>query len=553
MNEERKPIPGAGLALYARVSSDKQAEEGTIESQVAALRERIEADGGVVDPTLCFIDDGVSGTTLVRPALERLRDSAATGAITRLYVLAPDRLARRHGHQMVLIEELQHCGVVVVFLNRTLGASPEDQLLLQVQGVIAEYEHAKILERTRRGKRHAARCGRVSVLGKAPYGYRYIDKHSGGGLAALEVVEEEARVVRQIFVWVGREGCSLREVARRLMQQEVRTRCGLRRWDPATIAAMLRNSTYQGQAVFGKCRRGERRPRLRPWRGQPEVSKCMYSVYQQPSTEHIRIAVPALIDSALFAVVQERLEENRWRLREQRARGARHLLQGLLVCGSCGYTLSGHTVQGKYAYYRCPGVYSSEVAQQRECPNRRQRTEALDAVVWNDVCALLSEPERLRQEFERRQQNPASTNSTAEKESLDKAVHKVKQGMSRLIDAYTAGLVEPGEFEPRIRRLKERLAKLEEERRLLIEQAQHQEELRLVFSHFEDFADQLKTGLTTVDWGQRREILRALLKRVEVDKDTLRIVYKVPLRPFANGPARGQLQDCWSRRNGIYG
>lgn len=107
--------------MYARVSSDKQADEGTIDSQVATLRERIEADGGVVDPTLCFIDDGVSGTTLVRPALERLRDLAATGAVDRLYVTAPDRLARRHGHQLVLTEELQHAGVEVVFLNRPLG------------------------------------------------------------------------------------------------------------------------------------------------------------------------------------------------------------------------------------------------------------------------------------------------------------------------------------------------------------------------------------------------------------------------------------------------
>ncbi len=255
------------------------------------------------------------------------------------------------------------------------------------------------------------------------------------------------------------------------------------------------------------------------------------------------------MDSALFAAVQERLEENRRRLRQTR-RGARHLLQGLLICSACGYALSGQTARGHYAYYGCSGRYSSEVAPRRVCPNRPQRTEAVDAAVWSDVCALLSEPERLREEFERRQQSPVTAKSTAEKESLDKAIHKVKQGLSRLIDAYTAGLLEVGEFEPRIRRWKERLAKLEEERRLLTEQAQHQEELRLVFSHLEDFADQLKAGLATADWGQRREILRALVKRVEVDKETLRIVYKVPLHPFAKGPAGGQLQDCWSRQRG---
>jgi len=548
MNEERKPTGAARVALYARVSSEKQAEEGTVASQVAALEQRIAADGYMVDPEWRFIDDGVSGTTLLRPALERLRDLVATGAVDRLYVLAPDRLARRHGHQMVLLEELQACGVEVVFVNRPLGTTPEDQLLAQVQGVIAEYEHAKILERTRRGRRHAARCGRVSALCKAPYGYRYIAKHTGGGEARYEVIEEEAAVVRQIFDWVAREGCSLREVARRLQQQGVRTQSGRGRWQCGTIGAMVRNSSYQGQAVFGKRRCGAPRPHWRPRRGQPEVAKATHSLYPQPASEHIRIAVPALVDAELFAAVQERLAENHRRLRASR-RGARNLLQGLLVCSSCGYALSTQSsgAMYNYRYYTCPGTYVSERSDRRVCPNGRQRTEALEAAVWNDVCALLSEPQRLRQEFERRQQSSVSAGQTANPECLHGSLHKVRQSIGRLIDAYAAGLIEASEFEPRVRRLKERLAKLEGELRVLTEQVKQAEELRLVFGHLEDFADQMKTGLTNAEWEQKREILRALLKRVEVDKDTLRIVYRVPLHPFAKGPTRGQLQDCRSR------
>jgi site-specific DNA recombinase len=157
--------------LYARVSSDHQAEAGTIASQVAALEQRMRADGVAVEPELRFVDDGYSGSTLVRPALERLRDAAADGAVDRLYVHAPDRLARSYAHQVLLVDELTRCGVAIVFLNRAVGDSPEDQLLLQVQGVVAEYERAKLLERSRRGRLHAAREGRVSVLaGTAPYG-----------------------------------------------------------------------------------------------------------------------------------------------------------------------------------------------------------------------------------------------------------------------------------------------------------------------------------------------------------------------------------------------
>jgi site-specific DNA recombinase len=549
MNREGKPIRECRIGLYARVSSEKQAEEETIASQLFVLQERIKADGGVLDPALCFVDDGLTGKTFARPALERLRDLAAAGAMDRLYVLEPDRLARKYAHQMVLVEELQACGVEVVFTNRALGATPEDLLLLQMQGMIAEYEHAKILERTRRGRVHAARCGRISVLSRAAFGYRYIDKHTGGGQAAWEVVEEEASVVRQIFDWVGHGGCSLREVARRLQQQGVRTRRGHSRWDSGTIAGMLHNPAYYGQAAFGKTRRGERRPRCHARRGQPETPKYAYSVYQQPASEHIPLAVPALVDIDLFGAAQDRLAENRQRLRERR-RGPGYLLQGLLVCGSCGYALSGHTVRGKYTYYGCAGSYASEFASRRVCPNRAQRTEDLEAAVWGDACALLREPERLRQEFERRQQSPEANRTTAEKESLQASITKVKGGINRLIDAYTTGLVETKEFEPRIRSLKERLAKLEKDLQLLIDQKAQAEELRLAFSRLDDFADQMKEGLMSADWGQRREILRALIKRVEVDNESIRIVYKVPHHPFAKGPGRGLFQGCGLRQRG---
>jgi len=192
-------------ALYARVSCEQQTQQSTIESQVEALQERIRDDGLTIENELRFIDDGYSGSTLMRPALERLRDIAWTGGFGRLYIHSPDRLARKYAWQVLLVEELQRCGVELVFLNHTIGASPEEDLLLQMQGMIAEYERAKIMERSRRGKRHAARRGDVSVLGAAPYGYRFISKHAGGGEAYYQVVPEEAQVVRRIFEWVAYE------------------------------------------------------------------------------------------------------------------------------------------------------------------------------------------------------------------------------------------------------------------------------------------------------------------------------------------------------------
>src|SRR5262249_42379404 len=193
------------VAIYARVSSEQQTEAQTIASQVAALRARVAADDCVLLPECEFIDDGYSGATLVRPGLERLRDLSASGGVERLYVHSPDRLARKYAYQVLLMDEFQRMGIEVVFLNRELSRSPEDELLLQVQGMVAEYERAKILERSRRGKRHAAQVGSVNVLCGAPYGYHYISKQLGGGAARFEVVEQEARVVRQVFMWVGQE------------------------------------------------------------------------------------------------------------------------------------------------------------------------------------------------------------------------------------------------------------------------------------------------------------------------------------------------------------
>ena len=130
-------------ALYARVSSESQARDNTIASQVMALRERIAADGFSLEPDQSYVDEGYSGSILARPALERLRDAVAGGHIERIYVHAPDRLARRYAHQVLVIDEFRRAGAEVVFLNRPIGGTAEDDLLLQVQGVIAESERAR--------------------------------------------------------------------------------------------------------------------------------------------------------------------------------------------------------------------------------------------------------------------------------------------------------------------------------------------------------------------------------------------------------------------------
>jgi site-specific DNA recombinase len=476
-------------------------------------------------------------------------------------VLDPDRLSRKYAYQVLILEELGRCGVEVVFLRNPVGRGPEADLLLQVQGMIAEYERAKIIERCRRGKQHAARRGSVNVLGGAPYGYRYIGKHEGDGEARYQVVAEEARVVRQIFEWVGQERCSIGEVCRRLQRDGVSTRTGKPAWDRSVVWATLKNPAYKGTAAFGKTRSGELKPkRLRPQRGRPDQPRRPVSRVDTSSEDQILIDVPGLVSEDLFGAVQAQLEENRQRRRNRKG-GGRYLLQGLVVCRRCGYGCYGKptsraSAKGKgkvpYAYYRCTGSDAYRFGGQRLCWNKQVRTDMLDAAVWEDVRSLLSEPERVRREYERRLRG-AETGPSQEVEHLGKLTNNVKKMISRLIDAYGDGLLDKLEFEPRISAARARLAKLEEEHRQRLGEATLEAELRLVIGQLEEFSKRVSQGLQEPDWETRREIVRALVKKVEIDEQEVRIVYRVSPSPFDGGPQQGRSQHCWGRALAVVG
>jgi site-specific DNA recombinase len=539
------------VALYARVSSEQQAEAGTIASQAAALRERIAQDGYQLREELTFMDEGYSGATLIRPALEQLRDEVALHGLDRLYVHSPDRLARKYAYQVVLVDEFRRYGVEVVFLNRDVGQTPEDKLL-QMQGMIAEYERAKILERSRRGKRHAAKSGEVGVLSGAPYGYRYVCKQDGGGQARYEVVAEEAQVVQQIFEWVGVERVSLGEVRRRLKKADILTPRKKTVWDRSTVWGILKNPAYRGSAGFGKTRSGTLRPRLRAQHGRLLQPRRAVSTFDRPADEWTMIPVPALVSADVYEAVQNQLQENRQRAR-QGQRGARYLLQGLLVCAQCGYAYYGKAISTKvskgkqrdYAYYRCIGSDAYRFGGERICDNCQVRTDLLEQQVWEEVCDLLQDRQRLRQEYERRLNTP--TKETENLAVLQAQQGKIQQGLARLIDSYAEGFIQKAEFEPRITRLRQRLTELEQKAQNLQDQEQLQIELQTAINRLEEFGEQVKANLAEADWQMRRELIRVLVKRVEIGKEEIKVVFRVPPDLDSAGNDVESLQHCWKR------
>jgi site-specific DNA recombinase len=544
------------VSLYARVSSQQQADEQTIDSQVDPLKKRIRDDGQTLDAELCFLDEGYSGESLLRPALERLRDLAYAGGLDRVYIHSPDRLARKHAYQVLLLEELNEHGVEVVFLNQDIQhQTTEGNLSIQMQGIFAEYERAKILERTRRGRRFAARQGKVSVLGDAPYGYRYIRKQDGDGEARYDVILEEARLVREIFTWVGVAGLSLGEAARQLNERGIPTRRGKPYWNPGTIRGILVNPAYTGKAHYGKTRLFPRKTRSRTSRGRPEVPRRAKVSRRTSVDEQEVIPVPALVSQDLFDAVAERLDENRRRCRE-RKKGARYLLSGLLVCGCCGsaYCARGHRARasgGYYVYYRCIGTDKRRYGGEAICDNKSVNGSHIEDVVWKDVRNLLQDKDRLQRELTRRLEKPAEENLDVSQ--LKQSVKQMKRRMSRLIDGYENGLLEKADFEPRILRVKERLKREEASLAKREHEATGEKDLRLLVGNFESFAEHIREGLEHLDTEQKRKILKLLIKQIEVDRDEVRIVYKVQPTPFAPSPdKRGFLQDCL-RFDGTYG
>jgi site-specific DNA recombinase len=541
-------------AIYARVSSDQQAQENTIASQVEALRRRVREDGLDLEESLCFIDEGHSGAVLIRPALERLRDQVAARLIDRLYVHSPDRLARKFAYQILLMEEFQRAEVSVVFLNREISDKPEEQLLLQVQGIIAEYEGTKILERSRRGKMHSAREGSVSVFARAPYGYRYISRREGNGEARFEIIPSEARIIQSIFQWYANENYTLSQVCERLGREAVPRRSGKTGWDSSTVWDILKETAYKGEALYGKTHVGEYKPRLRRAHGQPEHPRHPRSITPTPAGSQIPVTVPAIVSVELFDAVQEKLGENRAR-RRRREPGVRSLLQGLTVCAKCGYAYIGK-IQNKvkpsgernsYGYYFCTGTDRFRWGGERICDNVPVRMERLDAAVWDDVAALLGDPGRIRSEYERQASNAPKVEPRRFHE-IGKELQRVKRGISRILDLYQAGDIEKPEFEPRYARARQRLSELESklaEQKALMSQ---QEGLAEILCDFAQYANRVRDGLGSADWKTRREIIRTLVKRVEFCEGDVHVVYRVG-EPHIGGSARDPvLHDCLPRR-----
>lgn len=518
------------IAIYARVSSERQKEEQTIDSQIAALKEETHRRGWELRPERIFCDEGYSGANLERPGLEALRDLIYEGAISTVLVYAPDRLARKYALQVLLLEEFARGGTEVEFLRAVKGESPEEQLLLQFQGMIAEYERAQIVERTRRGKRHKARQGLVNVLSGAPYGYQYV-KAAEGVPARYLVHEEQAEVVGQVFQWYSRQGETIAGVVRRLNDAQIPTRTGQGRWERSTVWGMLRNPAYQGTACFGKTKSSPRKKRTRKLRQRDGIPPRSSSSEDVCRDQWIEIPVPPLVDEETFEWAQQRLEQNRKQASRRTAEPS--LLQSLVVCDQCGYALyrtSTRTKAGKKIYYyRCIGSDNYRFESGRICDRSPIRVDLLDELVWKELLRLLQTPSLIEGELQRRRHASQAGVTRQRHETLRKSICRLERQMNKLLDAYQEDLLSLDVLRERMTTIKERHQRAQAELKDLDTVVLDEKRIASISADVNQFLCWLSEGTEKMNLLEKQAIVRLLVKEVFVGADTIKIHHCVPI------------------------
>ena len=524
-------------AIYARVSSEQQREENTIASQTASLIEFAKNHELEAPKEWVFEDEGYSGATLDRPGLERVRDLAAEGQIQVVLAYSPDRLSRKYAYQILLIEEFARHGVETLFVKAPQGNSPEDQLLVQFQGMIAEYERAQILERSRRGKRHRAQTGEVSVMSGAPYGYRYVRK-TDEALAAYLVDEAEASVVRHVYEMYTVDGLSIAEITRKLNSQSIPPRKASR-WERSVVWGILRNPAYRGVACFGKTRLSAR-AQMRPQRRRGVTTPSNTAGHQRPREEWIEIPVPALVAEESFARAQELLYQNK--IRSRRRTIAPSVVQGLVGCAKCGYAFSRTSTQTtarKIHYYKCIGSDSWRKLGGPVCDNNQFiRQELLDQTVWAEVVRLLQDPALIQQELDRRLAAARTSDPTRKREqSLQRELSHVGKGIERLLTAYQEELLSLDQLRERMPMLRQREQALRAELQAIADQANDRAAFLRLAESLTAFLTRLRSAAETLSVLERQKIVRLLVKEILVGEDTITIRHSIPIpsAPPQNG------------------
>jgi site-specific DNA recombinase len=515
------------VGIYARVSSQQQAKTQTIEHQVSRALQYVEEHGWTCAAEQIYRDEGYSGASLSRPALDRLRDAAAQAAFETIIISAPDRLARKYLHQALLLEELERYGIGVVFLERPMSDDPNDQLLLQIRGAVAEYERTLITERMRRGKLAKLRAGQLLPWTRGHYGYQ-VDPDRPWDPEGVRINAYEAQVVQQIVQWYTEPGATLYSVCRQLDAHQVPSPRGRPYWTGGSVRDVLRDPTYTGTAYANRYHKVAARGRKSPV--VPMGSGTSYTL--RPPQEWIAIPVPAIIAPEAFELVHTKLALNQQFAR----RNLRHefLLRGLVSCGHCQLSTEGRTTPQGHRYYVCRGRRDPlRCSQGKRCTARYVPVAQLDAIVWEDLCHLILDPAHLATVLERIHAGAwVPQELTARQKSVQQALASCERQQERLLSAYLAEIIDLAELERKRRETDHKMETLRTQQKQLEVLVVQRKEVQQVATSIEAFCQQIREGLTSVTVDQQRCLVELLVDRVIVMEEEVEIRYVFPISEY---------------------
>jgi site-specific DNA recombinase len=412
-------------ALYPRVSTDMQRGNYSIPSQIKAMMDYAQTRGYTLVGDLfvnpddgqdaetglpAFVDDFTS-TELNRPGLDACLIFLKNFGFDVLLVHAVDRLARDPFYRQVIEREVNSLGARVEYVLGNYDESPEGEVRKDLDATFAKWENAKRVERANRGKKRKAEMGKY-VSGVSPYGYRLNSNEESG----LEVYEPEAEIVQLMFKWYVDNHLSIHQIVKKLNESGIRTYREYNQWFHSTVARMLKNTVYAGYTYYNKTKRN------------PQPHKRQ--IPRDPS-EWIEMKCPVIIPVEIFELAQERLKENKERLRKQPKRF--FLLAGKVFCSECShaYTAQVKSLAGLQKGYR-------HKVSGGHCCNRWWDAKKLEPIIWNAVTEILFDPQSLRRGYKKMMEAEEGRQSRQIKhlEVLQVGVEKLLNKRSRLQAVY---------------------------------------------------------------------------------------------------------------------
>jgi len=514
-------------AIYARVSTAKQKEGENVQSQIFALQ-KYAKDNNYLNPNgYIFSDEGISGSTLQRPSLDRLREIVQDKDVDVVLVYSPDRLSRKFAFQILLEEEFRRSGVELIYLNTPKASTSEEQLSIHFRSIFAEYERAQIIERSRRGRNYKAKQGCVSVLTKAPYGYEYIKKTSDAP-ASYEIHPLHAEVVRKVFSYFVNDGLSLKKICTRLNEEGILPPKKLKTWHPSTIRHILLNSAYTGTAYFGKTQMQEGvSDRIVRKNGIKKICR-QKARKDRPIEDWIPLQVPAIIEIQLLEAAKSVLAENS----KNSSRNTRELslLQGLIVCGECGHPFYKKVrARGtkKTGYYCC-----SYRMKGGDCKIDSIHLQEFDDKIWDEIINLLKNPELIEKEIARRaSESQELIKSQRKRQDVEKELLRLTKARNKLLDAYQDGeCLDLNELKHRMKTLTQQKNRLESELNALEAENIGYQKVLDMRENIDLFVSSINGSKSKLSIKEKQKVLRLLIDEIVVTKDKIRINHCIPLR-----------------------